>query len=126
VTVEEPLDLASRVRALGGIDVLVLDCLTIWIANLLLRGDREHEVLERVDELAGLLAAAPFHAIVVSNEVGMGVVPESALGRVFRDVCGRAHRRLAHDATDVYLAALGLLLRLRPEPISIQPVAGRA
>ena len=123
VTVEEPLEIAPRVRALAAIDVLVLDCLTLWIANLLLRGEAEQAIVERVDELAGLLAGAPFHSVVVTNEVGMGVVPESALGRAFRDVCGRAHRRLAHDATEVYLATLGLLLRLRPEPIVVQPVA---
>lgn len=116
-TVEESLELARAVAALRGVDVAVIDCLTLWLSNLLLRGDPAAAVAARVEELLGTLAAAPFRAVVVTNEVGMGVVPESALGRVFRDVAGRAHQALAARADRVYLAALGTILRIRPGPI---------
>jgi adenosylcobinamide kinase / adenosylcobinamide-phosphate guanylyltransferase len=114
--VEEPLDLPG---ALAGVeaDVVVVDCLTLWLSNLVLRGDSAAEVAGAVERLATALARRRFHAVLVTNEVGMGVVPESALGRLFRDVAGRAHQRLARDADRVYLAALGCVLRLRPGPV---------
>jgi adenosylcobinamide kinase/adenosylcobinamide-phosphate guanylyltransferase len=62
-----------------------------------------------------------FHALIVTNEVGMGIVPETALGRLFRDVAGRAHQRLAALADEVHLAILGTILRLRPEPLAVAP-----
>jgi adenosylcobinamide kinase/adenosylcobinamide-phosphate guanylyltransferase len=60
------------------------------------------------------------HTIIVTNEVGMRVVPESALGRAFRDIAGDAHQRLAVVADELYLAALGIIVRLRPDPIAVQ------
>ena len=65
-----------------------------------------------------MLRAKPFHSIVVTNEVGMGVVPDSALGRSFRDACGRAHQALARSADEIYFGAMGTLIRLRPEPLA--------
>lgn len=116
-TVEEPLELTRAVFALPGVDVVVIDCLTLWLSNLLLRGDPAEEIAARVEGLLGALASAPSRSIVVTNEVGMGVVPESALGRAFRDVAGRAHQVLAARADRIYLAALGTVLRIRPGPI---------
>lgn len=119
-TVEAPLDLTGALRSLDGAEVVLVDCLTLWISNLLLAGLSDAEVLAKVSELAQLLAASRFHALLVTNEVGMGLVPESALGRRFRDLAGRVHQRLARVADEVYLAALGLMLRLRPEPVEVQ------
>jgi adenosylcobinamide kinase/adenosylcobinamide-phosphate guanylyltransferase len=120
-TVEEPLDVPRALRRIGErADVVVVDCLTLWLANLVLRGDSEEAVLERVDRLAAAVAAAPFASIVVTNEVGMGIVPENALARAFRDVAGIAHQRLAREADEVYLAALGMVIRLRPEPVAVR------
>ena len=56
-------------------------------------------------------------SVIVSNEVGMGIVPESPLGRVFRDIAGRAHQSVAYAADEVYFATLGMMLRLRPAPV---------
>jgi adenosylcobinamide kinase/adenosylcobinamide-phosphate guanylyltransferase len=67
-----------------------------------------------------LLARRTFHAIVVTNEVGMGVVPESALGRAFRDVAGLAHQRFARRADEIDVAILGTVLRIKPAPVQIQ------
>ncbi len=120
-TVEEPVDLAGALAAVDA-EVVVVDCLTLWISTLLLRGDGPSAIAAQVDRVAGLLARRPLHAVLVTNEVGMGVVPERALGRAFRDAAGRAHQRLAREADRIYLAALGCVLRLRPAPlILVQP-----
>jgi len=68
-----------------------------------------------------VLRAPHFHFVAVTNEVGMGVHPEHALGRIFRDVAGRAHQRLAECADEIYFAALGVVLRLRPPPVCSSP-----
>ncbi len=115
-TVEEPLDL-PRVLADVEADVVVVDCLTLWLSNLVLRGDSAAAIDGAVERLAAAVAGRRFHAVLVTNEVGMGVVPESALGRLFRDVAGRTHQRLARDADRVYLAVLGCVLRLKPNPV---------
>ena len=126
-TIEEPLALPEALIALGGgdapssADVVVVDCLTLWLSNLVCRGDGGVMIAERVDALAAALARRRFHAIVVTNEVGLGIVPDAPLGRLFRDVAGRAHQRLAAQADEIHLAILGTILRLRPEPLAVAP-----
>ncbi len=123
ITVEAPRALESALAALTSdsarCDVIVIDCLTLWLSNALLSGDSSARIAERVDALAALVSTSDAAVIVVSNEVGMGVVPESALGRAFRDVAGRAHQRLALCASEIYLAALGCVLRLKPAPLGL-------
>lgn len=119
-TLEEPLELAQAVASLRDVDVVVIDCLTLWLSNLLLRDMPVPQIVERVDELVAILARRQFHAIVVTNEVGMGVVPESALGRAFRDVSGLAHQRFARHADEIDVAILGTVLRIKPAPVQIQ------
>jgi adenosylcobinamide kinase/adenosylcobinamide-phosphate guanylyltransferase len=123
-TVEEPLRLPEALLALRDtrVDVVVVDCLTLWLSNLLGAGEAEESVAERVAALAAVLARRAFHAVIVTNEVGMGIVPETPLGRLFRDVAGRAHQQLAAVADEIYLAALGVMLRLRPDPVITLPV----
>ena len=120
-TIEEPLDPLAALERARGADVLLLDCLTLWLSNLLLRGDSEAAIGARVVALADALRDAPFPSIVVTNEVGMGIVPESPLGRTFRDVAGRAHQALAARADRVYFAMLGTMLRLSPGPVEVEP-----
>jgi adenosylcobinamide kinase/adenosylcobinamide-phosphate guanylyltransferase len=119
-TIEEPLALSERVASLRGVDVAVIDCLTLWLSNVLLRGDGERQALAAVEALVGAMRAAPFATIVVSNEVGMGLVPESPLGRLFRDVSGHAHRLVASRAVEIYLATMGCIVRLRPGPVALE------
>jgi adenosylcobinamide kinase/adenosylcobinamide-phosphate guanylyltransferase len=119
-TLEEPIELATAVASLHDIDVVLIDCLTLWLSNLLLRDMPVPQIVERVDEVVALLARRTFHAIVVTNEVGMGVVPESALGRAFRDVAGLAHQRFARQADEIDVAILGTVLRIKPAPVQIQ------
>jgi adenosylcobinamide kinase/adenosylcobinamide-phosphate guanylyltransferase len=120
-TIEEPLDPRAALDRAAGADVLVLDCVTLWLSNLLLRGDTEPEIAAKVTALADALRAAPFASVVVTNEVGMGIVPESPLGRTFRDVAGRAHQVLAARADRIYFAMLGTMLRLTPGPVAVEP-----
>ncbi len=121
-TVEEPIALSEAISSLQDVDVVILDCLTLWLSNLLLREESSQRILQRVDELAVVLRRQAFHCIVVTNEVGMGVVPETRLGRAFRDLCGLAHQRIARCADEVYVAILGSILRIKPAPVEVQLV----
>jgi len=116
VTVEEPLALPETLARVEA-DVVLVDCLTLWLANLLLRGDTAAAVEVAVERLAEAATARSGHVMIVTNEVGMGIVPEHALARLFRDIAGRAHQRLAARADEVYMAMLGLVVRLRPGPV---------
>jgi adenosylcobinamide kinase/adenosylcobinamide-phosphate guanylyltransferase len=116
-TVEAPVDLPETLDGARGHDVVLVDCLTLWLANLLVRGASAEEALSRVEDLRGALRRRVAPVVLVTNEVGMGLVPETALGRTFRDVAGLAHQRLARDADEIHLCALGMVLRLRPDPV---------
>ena len=120
-TVEAPRDLERALESISvrseAVDVVVIDCLTLWLSNLLLAEVAAAEIERRVARLAGICEAAPFPVFLVTNEVGFGLVPETALGRQFRDLAGRAHQRLARSAAEVLLAALGCMLRIKPAPL---------
>lgn len=118
-TVEAPVGVIEALGAIRDAEVVILDCVTFWLSNLLLRGSREGEILGEVDKLASAIREAPFHSILVTNEVGMGLIPETPLGRAFRDVAGRAHQTLAKAADEIYFGALGTMIRLRPEPLAL-------
>lgn len=118
-TIESPLEVVGSLDAAREVDVVVLDCLTLWLSNLLLRGDSEMAILGQVDRLIETIREKPIHAILVTNEVGMGIVPESALGRSFRDLAGRAHQALAARADEIYFGALGTMIRLKPAPLAL-------
>jgi adenosylcobinamide kinase/adenosylcobinamide-phosphate guanylyltransferase len=118
-TLEEPRALPEALAAEREHDVVLVDCLTIWISNLLVGGATADAVQERIGALLAALAQRRSHVVIVSNEVGMGLVPETPLGRVFRDLTGFAHQRIAAVADELYLAAMGVLLRLRPAPVEV-------
>lgn len=109
-TVEEPLDLPGVLgRDFGGRPVLV-DCLTLWLSNLLLAGADTDAAAEALD---AALAAAPGPVVLVSNEVGLSIVPENALARRFRDAAGRLNQRVAARCDRVEFIAAGLPLVLK-------------
>ncbi|MET0340858.1 MAG: bifunctional adenosylcobinamide kinase/adenosylcobinamide-phosphate guanylyltransferase [Polyangiales bacterium] len=121
-TVEAPRALCEALaEAARSADVVLVDCLTLWLSNLLLAERTQAEIAAEVARLADVVAASPAHVVLVTNEVGMGVVPDSSLGRAFRDVAGRAHQALAARADELYFAMMGQLLRLRPDPIALVP-----
>jgi adenosylcobinamide kinase/adenosylcobinamide-phosphate guanylyltransferase len=113
-TVEEPLDLERALLELEACDVVVVDCLTHWLSNLLMRNDPVERILEQVDGVVRTLEERRFHAILVTNEVGMSVHPPTALGRAFVEVTGWAHQRVSRAADEVHLAVLGTVVRIKP------------
>ena len=111
-TVEAPLALAEAITALPAGAVAVVDCLTLWLSNLMLD---ERDVEAAATALVEAVAACPARLWLVSNEVGLGLVPETPLGRRFRDEAGRLHQRLAGTVDEVYFVAAGLPLKLKPQ-----------
>jgi adenosylcobinamide kinase/adenosylcobinamide-phosphate guanylyltransferase len=114
-TLEEPLQLGGALReAAGHHDVILVDCLTLWITNLLGAG---RDVAQAVEELAMALAEIDgVRVILVSNEVGLGIVPDNTLARTFRDLAGSTHQRMAEICDDVYFVLAGLPLTLKGTP----------
>ena len=134
-TIEEALDIALAVqRAAALADVLLLDCITIWLANwmtqqedtehhaLLLAGElQDNQALSVVDALLDAIASLPANKtlIAITNEVGLGIVPDYPLGRAYRDTLGYINQRLARAADRVYLMVAGIAIdikRLHEEP----------
>jgi adenosylcobinamide kinase/adenosylcobinamide-phosphate guanylyltransferase len=114
---EEPLEVGGLLRRIGPqFEVILVDCLTLWISNRLLAAgenrDKEAlgEELERIREGGDQPGLQLF---LVSNEVGMGIVPDNALARAFRDWTGRAHQSLAQAADVVYFCVAGLPMKLK-------------
>ena len=108
-TVEAPLALAETLAAADGAGVVMLvDCLTLWLSNLLLA---EADIDAATDTLLSTLAALEGKIILVSNEVGLGIVPDNALARRFRDVAGMLHQRIAGQVDSVDMVAAGLVQR---------------
>lgn len=108
-TVEAPLDLIGAIAALTPDDVAVVDCLTLWVSNLMLAGA---DIEAAFDALADAVISCPADLLLVSNEVGWGIVPDNAMARAFRDHAGRLHQRLAKVAEETVLVVAGLPLRL--------------
>jgi adenosylcobinamide kinase/adenosylcobinamide-phosphate guanylyltransferase len=114
LTVEEPLRLAQALRdADGRFRAVLVDCVTLWLTNMLLSHDDADRALGEVRALAGLLPELSTPLLLVSNEVGMGVVPDNALARTFRDLAGRANQILAAAADEVYVSISGIPLKLK-------------
>jgi adenosylcobinamide kinase/adenosylcobinamide-phosphate guanylyltransferase len=112
ITVEEPLDLPGVIgrEAADGRAILV-DCLTLWLSNLMMA---DEPLAERQDALLAVLGEAACPVVLVSNEVGLGLVPETPLGRAFRDAQGRLNQAVAARADRVLFVAAGLSLTLKP------------
>lgn len=111
-TVEEPLELAAALTETSPYACVVVDCLSLWVANLLGRGDDEPAVVELAQTAARVACERPGPTIAVSNEVGLGVVPASALGRRYRDFLGRVNAVWVDAADEASLVVAGRLLRL--------------
>jgi adenosylcobinamide kinase / adenosylcobinamide-phosphate guanylyltransferase len=112
-TIEEPQKLgASLISLRGRADVVVIDCLTLWISNLL-QEHSDEAILAEADGLAGILTQAPFSTVVVTDEVGWGIVPDNPVARRFRDLLGWANQKIARAADEVLLMAAGYPLRLK-------------
>ena len=110
--VEEPVALESTIRAAPGDACVVVDCLSLWVANLLERELAEEAALEAARGAAGAAAARAGPTIAVTNEVGSGLVPATPLGRAYRDLLGRVNRIWADAADQAGLVVVGRVLEL--------------
>ncbi len=110
-TFEEPLMIAEIIKNIGDkYDAVVLDCLTLWLSNII------HANLDMEPEIERLISSLLSHHIsvfIVSNEVGMGIVPENEMARKFRDMAGTLNRRVARVADEVYLVVAGIPLKIK-------------
>ncbi len=114
ITVEEPLYPEQAFKQLpAGTEVVLLDCLTVWAGNLMHAFDADDEIKTRINFFLDALRAPPCDIILVSNEVGMGIVPENPMARRFRDIAGILNQNAASIATEAYLLCSGLPLRLK-------------
>ena len=110
--VEEPLDLAGALTGPGADALVIVDCLTVWVSNLMHRGDTDAAIEARSAEAARLAVGRAAPTVVVSNEVGLGVHPETALGLRYRDVLGRVNQQWAAVADRSLLLVAGRALTL--------------
>jgi adenosyl cobinamide kinase/adenosyl cobinamide phosphate guanylyltransferase len=112
-TIEAPRKLDAAIRSLHNrADVVVIDCLTLWISNLL-QEYSDDAILAGVEALASALSRAPFSTIVVTDEVGWSIVPDNPVARRFRDLLGWTNQKMALVADEVLLMAAGCGLRLK-------------
>jgi adenosyl cobinamide kinase/adenosyl cobinamide phosphate guanylyltransferase len=111
-TIEEPLDPDQALAELPPDSCVVLDCLSLWVANLLQQDLPEEEIVGRARRAAAAAASRPGPTIAVSNEVGMGVVPEHLLGRRYRDALGRVNAVWAAAADEALFVVAGRALEL--------------
>lgn len=109
--VEAPHDLPGALSGISGVGAALVDCLTLWLSNLLL-GDADLEAAGA--RLIAALDDRTVPIILVANEVGLGIVPDNALARRFRDAAGRLNQRVAAAADSVHFMAAGLPLTLKP------------
>ena len=113
---EEPLAVPETLsRALATAGTVIVDCITLWVSNMILADEamEERQVGERAESLARISAETPAAVIVVTNEVGSGVVPDNPLARRFRDCAGRANQVLAAAAREVYLMVSGIPVAIK-------------
>ena len=120
-TIEETVDPAGVIRRAGGYRVLLVDCLTLWINNILYEAERrgehftEEAAADRCRELIDACGAFPGTVIFVTNELGMGIVPENETARLFREIAGRCNQEIAAAAQTVTLVVSGIPPPLKTE-----------
>lgn len=112
-TLEEPLEISSIIRKISGeYDLILIDCLTLWVSNIMVN---DMPFYAYADELFRVIMddTSPALLYLVSNEVGLGLVPETPLGRQYRDNLGYLNARIAAAATDVYFMAAGIPMKIK-------------
>jgi adenosylcobinamide kinase / adenosylcobinamide-phosphate guanylyltransferase len=111
-TFEEPVAIASFIESNGArFDAMVVDCLTLWLSNLLCAAIPD--IISEGRRLLESAVASPARVLLVTNEVGCGIVPENALARQFRDVAGELNQMAAEAASEVYWMAFGIALKVK-------------
>ncbi len=115
-TIEEPIDVVSAIASADDCHVVIVDCLTLLLSNLMFEDDGSSEtdaILGEIEGLAKVCSNFSGTVMVVSNEVGMGIVPENELARRFRDLAGRANQIMADYADEVYVCFSGIPVQIK-------------
>lgn len=115
VTIEEPVDLAGAIRGLAGrADVVIVDCLTVWLANVMHYRGFDQSEYDEINSFIAALSSPPCDLIVVTNEVGMGIIPMDPMTRRYRDLAGLVNQRAAACANTVILMVSGIPVIIKP------------
>jgi adenosylcobinamide kinase/adenosylcobinamide-phosphate guanylyltransferase len=117
-TLEEPLELQTALAGVADDAAIVIDCLSLWVANLLERGDGDSEVEQLSEAVARIASERSSLTIAISNEVGLGIVPATELGRRYRDLLGRVNATWAGAADQAAFVVAGRVLTLGSPEIS--------
>jgi len=113
-TCEEPIEVVERIRFYGDkVEIILLDCLTLWLSNLLIKWDNDCKVMDEIERLTVAVKECPASLILVTNEVGMGIVPVEPLARRFRDLAGMANQKIAEVADSVVFMVSGIPMFLK-------------
>ena len=113
-TVEEPIEIVDKIHEYGDqVEVVLLDCITLWLSNLLMKGNDDLKIQDGINSFTEMMRQTPTSLIVVSNEVGMGIVPADLLSRRFRDLSGMANQRIAQAAETVIFMVSGIPIFLK-------------
>jgi adenosylcobinamide kinase/adenosylcobinamide-phosphate guanylyltransferase len=114
-TIEAPIALTEAiVQHARSDDVVLIDCLTLWASNMMLTHEEDACIYHRIDELCALLADPPCKIILVTNEVGTGIVPENPLARRYRDLVGRMNQLTASASQRVIWMVAGIAVTIKP------------
>ena len=114
VTVETPIGLPEAINKNSPkADVILVDCLTLWVNNLLLENDDQENIDENIRQLTEVLDRSQCQVILVSNEVGAGIVPENRLARLFRDSAGLANQKVAACSDNVIWMVAGIPVKIK-------------
>jgi adenosylcobinamide kinase / adenosylcobinamide-phosphate guanylyltransferase len=121
-TLETPHEIGRALQTAPRTRVVLIDCATLWVSNVLLANElaASETMTRQVDELLGWYRSAECDLIIVSNEVGMGLVPENALGRAYRDLLGLMNRKLAEQADLVLLLVAGMPIDIKSHAIRLE------
>lgn len=125
-TLETPIDVGQHItEAIGDAEIVIIDCITLLVSNILTRGNStseetdsasaENQVVAEIQEIIRCMQQSSASFIIISNEVGLGLVPGTPLERAYRDILGRANQLLAAEVDEVYLLVAGLLLEIKRE-----------
>jgi len=113
-TFEEPRDLNSLLIKMGDtFDCILIDCLTLLVSNLVLAGYKKKDITEKIEAMLATLKKKKAMVIMVSNEVGLGLVPANKLGRDFRDIAGKVNQIAAKEANKVFFIVSGIPLEIK-------------
>ncbi len=110
--VEEPIELNEVIGREAGVKIILIDCVTLWVSNLIMNKNTVEEISDRTMNLVRMIKKSSVRFILVSNEVGMGIAPHTKLGRRFRDIAGVVNQIIAEAAEQVYFVVAGIPIKV--------------